>query len=270
MNMKKIYSAMAVPLLSFGISGGAQAISYDLLHLTEGSQSRATSNLSHYVANHADTTRTTMDNATFNAMSVADLAAAYDVIVAPWYVNNTANLDWATRLLPYMQAGGGILWEDPNNLGDLTGSGITFGSTAGYINSGLTLVAPFDENSAESWYHVHYGITAITSDWDIFSTDANGSIHGVYGEFGSNGGRMVLGVSDNLYHPDMTTAAAAGPYNLLINELAWIGTGDVSGDPTDPPCTVDCGEDLPEPGTLVLLGLGLFGLVSRKKMSIRS
>ena len=265
MGIKKIYSALAIPILSLGISGGAQAISFDILHLTDGSQSRASSNLNHYVANHTETTRTTMSNSVFNATSIADLASSYDVIVAPWLVNASANLDWATRLLPFMEAGGGVLWEDPNNLGDLAGSGITFGGTGGYINSGLTLVAPFDENGAESWYHVHYGITAITSDWDVFSTDANSSIHGVYGEFGSNGGRMVLGVSDNLYHPDMTTAAAIGPYNLLINELAWIGTGNVSGDPTAPPPGPS---SVPEPGTLFLLGLGLFGLAGRKKIGM--
>ncbi len=255
--MQKFIIAALSVLMLLSVSSTASAFSIGLL--TDGSQNLAETNIAHYVADHAGSSYTSISNATFNATSVATLASTYDVLVMPWYVNASANLDWATRIRPYMNAGGGVLWEDPTNLSDLTGSGITFGSTGGYTSAGRTLVAPFDANGAESHYHVHYGITAVTSDWDIFGTDANGSIHGVYGEFGSSSGRMVIGVSDNLYHPNMSNPAEDDHYQLLINELNWIGTGSVYEDPTDPDPTV------PEPATILLLSASLLGLGYRRK-----
>jgi len=207
--------------------------SWRVLHLIQGPQENAASNLNYFVSLKAGRAYTAMDNETFNAMSVETLVADYDVIVVPWYVDEDANLDWATRLLPYMQGGGGILWEDPYNLDDLDGSGMMLsGDTSGYTEEGMTLVSPFNKNGAESYYHVHYAIDSATPNWSVWSTDANGSIHGLYGEFGDNGGRMVIGVSDNLYHPEMVDSPEVDHLNLLKNQMNWLSSGDVNIGPT--------------------------------------
>ncbi len=255
--MKKIIKLVSAFVMMALLSTAAHAAPFRIGHLNGGSQYNATSNLTHYTSNHAGTTYASIGNAAYNATSVADLAAAYDVLIMPWYVTGDANFDWTTRLLPYMELGGGILWEDPYNIGDLAGSGLTTCSSFGCGTLGTTrsLVSPFDANGAESVFHDHFGITAVSSDWDIFSTDNGGGIHGVYGEFGTNGGRMVLGISDNLYHAQMWNAGDDDHYQLLINELNWIGSGSVYIPPTE----------VPEPGTLALLGLGLAGIGFRRR-----
>jgi hypothetical protein len=257
--MKRFALACTTLVLS-GILGLQSASAGTILHLNQGSQGNAASNINYYATQNGHTV-TTMNNATFNASSVAALAA-YDWIILPWYVDGDANLDWATRVLPILNAGGSILWEEPANIGDLAGSGLSLtSSTAGYTSSDRSLVAPFDANGAESHYHVHFGINSASAAWNVFSTDSNGKIHGVYGEFGTNGGRMVVGVSDNLYHPLFSLAGDADHYALFVNEMNWLVTGDVST-----PIGV------PEPTTLVLLGIGAtclgLGARARRKQKI--
>ena len=53
-----------------------------------------------------------LDAATFNAMTVAQLRASYDVLLFTFGSSSTVNADWNTRLLPYMGLGGCILFED--------------------------------------------------------------------------------------------------------------------------------------------------------------
>lgn len=84
-----------------------------------GSINNAEINLTHYISENPANTLTTIDNTTFNSMTPVALAAAYDIIVIPWKINSSANLDWTTRLLPYLMAGGNVLWEEPNNIGEL-------------------------------------------------------------------------------------------------------------------------------------------------------
>jgi hypothetical protein len=136
-------------------------------------------------------------------------------------------------------------------------------------------VPPFDSNGAIGWYHIHFGITGHDSTWLPFSTDIDGGIHGVYGEFGA--GRMIVGVSDNLYHPlmsDTVNPATVGAYNLLVNEIFWLGSGSVDDDPTIP----GGGEPVPVPtlsnwaliGLALLMSLvGIVGLQRRKLNSHR-
>lgn len=194
-------------------------------------------------------------DASFASMTTATRLASFDTIVMPWYVNASNNLDWDTVILPYLNGGGRILWEDPNNLGDIAASGLGLTNTNiyGAVGEGdISLVDPFDDDGAQGFYHIHYSITD-SSDWDVWSTDINGRTHGVYKEF-ANGGRMVLGVSDNLYHPVMSSPVDADHKALSINELNWLNTGSVTG-------------VVPAPATLSIFGLGLavMGFVRRRK-----
>jgi hypothetical protein len=181
-------------------------------------------------------------------------------LVVPWRINSAANFDWATVLLPYLNGGGSVLWEDPTNIGDLAASGVDLTSSTGIypgIGEGdISLVPPFSDAGAVGYYHIHYGILSASSEWDIWSVDINGGIHGVYAEFGSNGGRMVIGVSDNLYHPDFSVAEQSDHYALTVNELNWLNTGSITGIPDPDPDPVPA----PAPAALLLLGMGLLGV----------
>lgn len=165
-------------------------------------------------------------------------------------------MSWNDVIRPYLEGGGRVLWEDPHNTDDLSGSGITFGYPPAGYNDDISLVAPFDSNGAEGYYHIHYGISSVNSDWDVWSTDSGGGIHGIYGEFGSNGGRMLLGISDNLFHPEMWQAYDADHFALLKNQLNWLGSGDVDTDLG--------GDPVPEPATMLLFGTGIAGLIGSR------
>lgn len=233
---KNRFRAIACVLLLFGLSQNVSAQTINIGLLTEGSTSQAINNITFFVAEHPEYTWDNVSsNAALNAMSVADLIATYDILVVPWQISSTADLDWDSRILPFIEAGGGVLWEDPTNVGDgdlsTSGVGLTSSSSIypGITGDEISLVPPFDSNGAIGWYHIHFGITGHDGDWFPYSTDIDGGIHGVGGEFGA--GRMLIGVSDNLYHPLMsnTDAASVGAYNLLINEIFWLRTGSVDG-----------------------------------------
>jgi hypothetical protein len=239
---KMRFGAIASLLLLFGLVQNVSAQTIHIGLLTEGGTNLATNNIAFFVSEHPEYTWDNVSsNATLNAMSVADLIATYDILVVPWQINSTANLDWDTRILPFIAAGGGVLWEDPLNVGDgdLGASGVALTASTGiYPGIGgddISLVPPFDSNGANGVYHIHYGITGHNVDWFPFSTDIDGGIHGVGGEFGL--GRMLIGVSDNLYHPRMSDPSdpsydSVGAYNLLVNEIFWLRTGSVTGHAT--------------------------------------
>jgi len=236
---KMRFGAIASLLLLFGLVQNVSAQTIHIGVLSEGGTANARNNIAFFVSEHPEYTwEDVSSNAALNAMSVADLITTYDILVVPWQISSSANLDWDSRILPFIAAGGGVLWEDPTNVGDgdLSASGVgltTSNVYPGITGDEITLVSPFDTNGAIGWYHIHFGITGHDGGWFPFSTDIDGGIHGVGGTFGA--GRMLIGVSDNLYHPLMSNtadAAAVGAYNLLVNEIFWLRTGSVTGHAT--------------------------------------
>lgn len=236
---------------------------------TDGSTNNAFSNVQ-YVSNSgnltpldgADTT-VGITNTLFNSLSTSQLLASYDTLVVPWKINTSANFDWNTVILPYLNGGGSILWENPNDLTELDNSGLGLTTNTGIYpgisnETQISLTSPFGDAGAVGNFHIHFGITN-AADWDVFSIDINGGIHGVNKEF-ANGGRMVVGVSDNLYHPDFTSPGFEDHESLTTNELNWLLTGNITG---TPPVGV------PTPSSFALFGLALLALriLGKKKIT---
>ncbi|MFT5171060.1 MAG: hypothetical protein ACI9BD_000832, partial [Candidatus Marinamargulisbacteria bacterium] len=90
----------------------------------------------------------------FNALFVADLRAAYDVLIITWATHPALNADWATRIKPYLELGGGVIWEDPTNMSDLAPF-VTLGSwTPGSFS--LSAVVPgLTDGVTSAWSHTH-------------------------------------------------------------------------------------------------------------------
>ncbi len=250
-----IWKILAPAALLVASAGSASATTVGLIQASWGNAQNniATAMSGGLVTPSSPDSYTVLSVDDFNAATPAALAASYDILVLPWIISGALNADWTTRILPFLNAGGGVLWEDPGNIDDLVASGISLISGNPYSSSVITLVPPFSDSGAVGFYHIHYGITGASSDWKVWSTDSLGEIHGVYGEFGTNGGRMVLGVSDNLYHPNFSSPTDADHYALTVNQLNWLATGSVTGTP------------VPEPASLLLLSAGLLASVAVRR-----
>jgi hypothetical protein len=161
---------------------------------------------------------TRISEAAFNAMSVSEVRAAYDVLLFTWASSWTLNADWNTRLLPYLQLGGGIIWEDDGNLSDLAPAITAVNVGAG----GPWTVAPvpgLSDGISGAFANTHIRFTSWTGPLLPYITSSGGT-EGLYGEF-SGGGRIVLHGPDHDFH----SARPSNQYNLLVNEIRWVTSG---------------------------------------------
>lgn len=173
----------------------------------------------------AGSSSTYLDAAAFNALSVNDLIATYDLLVFGWVGSPIYNFDWATRLAPYLSAGGAIVFEDPNNLADLaSGSGLTFGS-AGSLGAYNGMFGP------NSFTGAHFGITGFAG-WDCYLLGSTGC-YAAWRTVGA--GAIAISGPDEYWHD-----SPANPENLafLIKQAEFLTS-------------------VPEPSSLALLGLSL-------------
>ena len=187
----------------------------------------------------------------FNEMLIADLAEI-DVLIFYWKTSDNVNADWATRLEPMMRGGGGIIYEDPTNLGDLA-AGVSILGVQGHATernpitvtiehaSGLTglTTAPnaftgdvgTDADLTFINNHIIFGTSAgltsfltLTDNTDTWP-NGNDAVVGLAGQFGS--GRIVLTGLDNDYHGGGNDGdQQQNHYDLLFNEICWV-MGDV-------------------------------------------
>ena len=190
-------------------------------------------------------TLTTLSASAFDAMTVSQLTSNFDAIIIGCCDGTNINADWATRLLPYLNAGGGIVWENPYsaNLSDLapaiTANGPTGPNGPWTIT---TTVAGLTDGITNQFINNHIGITAFSSDFNVFLTGGGGTVQGLYGEF-AGGGRMVLTGPDSFLHSSRGAAGASGnQYNLALNSLNWVTSGSAS---------------VPEPAAMAFLCAGL-------------
>ena len=217
------------------------------------SQNRFSGNPVEQIAEALGASYSTLKAKQFNEMSITDLAKI-DVLIFFWKTSDNVNADWDMRLLPYMDAGGGIIFEDPNNVGDLaTGVSILGGSGSGSgpitvtiasIDGLTTGTVPYDfidgdDMSADSTFTNNHIIFAEPGPFDAlqpFLTLKTGTdewVVGLYGEFDPTpdddlglSGRIVLTGLDNGWHGRLGGSTEQdNHYKLLFNEICWVLSG---------------------------------------------
>lgn len=151
--------------------------------------------------NHFDGTVNRISASTFNSLSVTDLKANYDVLLFTWNSSSAVNADWTTRIKPYLELGGDVIFEDDVNIADLS-SVITVGPSAG-TRSFVPVPGLTDGINPATVTPEHFRM----SSWDssVFSPFfmSGTSALGLYGEVGSNGGRIVVTGPTIAGNPDL-------------------------------------------------------------------
>jgi hypothetical protein len=163
-----------------------------------------------------------LDLTTYNSTPAEDLRFIYDVLVFGWGGDPAVDVDWETRLVPFLQLGGGIVFEDSGNVADLAPGVIGTEVNSSRNVRVVAAVAGLTDgvtNDPEGFVDWHMAFTA----WDrrlqpFLRTD--GLTVGLYGEI--EGGRIVLTGTDQEYHGQFGGAGAQGnQYRFMLNEIRW-------------------------------------------------
>ena len=171
-----------------------------------------------------DCTVTRIDATTYNAMSVASLRANFDVLLFTWNSPGAVDADWTTRVLPYLNLGGGVIFEDGSspNIADLA-PGIIGNGLGGGTHNVIAVVPGLTDGVTNSFVNNHLQFTA----WDpafapfLELASSPGTVTGLFGDVG--GCRMVVTGPDQDFHATRGAGDPAGnQYRLLVNEIRWV------------------------------------------------
>lgn len=200
----------------------------------------------------ADCSFVTVTDANFNAQSVDQLRANYDVLFFGYDTPAFVNADWTTRLAPYLASGGGVIFESPQNVSDLLPAVVgTEAATPGTLAITTVPLLTLGLPSTMQVVNSHISFSTWSSLLSPFLREFSGETVGLYGTVGA--GRIVLTGPDNSYHGvDIGSSPADNMYELLANEVRWVAAAQT---PTTP---------VPEPTTLLLTSLGAAGWGVRK------
>ncbi|MGE0133513.1 MAG: hypothetical protein AB7L91_04380 [Dehalococcoidia bacterium] len=174
-------------------------------------------------------TVTRLDEDEFNALSPYQLRKMYDVIIITWDSDPDLNVDWHTRLRPYLKMGGGVIYEDPNNLEDL--SAIIDArndddddiDSSGLINVTRRVAGLVDGVADRQFDNNHIAFDRWARWLNPFL--ANDDVVGLFGQ--TEGGCIVLTGPDQDYHAERGSndAHERNQYRLLLNEVRFVAGG---------------------------------------------
>jgi hypothetical protein len=167
--------------------------------------------------------------ATFNAMTGPELCDQYDVLYFGWVLSGAVNASWAGVIKPYLDAGCGVVYEDPANTGDLTGSGVTLGNFDGSGDITITPLAGLTDGVVSGQFsNHHFGFASFSSDWTAYMSRQSGSfapydlaVAGGPSVSGANG-RMVYSGQDPLFHGFKGgSGSGQNQYQMALNSVCW-------------------------------------------------
>lgn len=204
-------------------------------------------------------TYTELDPVTFNSMTPAELRANFDILLAAWMSQSWHfDLDWTTRLHPFLELGGGVIWEDPGNFADLDPAvaavnlmpyntdwcSVLITEEIPGVTTGILQDGECTGNQRPACFsNFHVGFTSwhpglspfLLSKGTRYMTDGSevpdeecqpNLVVGLYGEF--SGGRIILTGPDNNFHGsrnDGELRRSRNQYKLLVNEILWVSEG---------------------------------------------
>lgn len=179
-----------------------------------------------------------MDALTYNATSPADLRVSYDVLLFPCCANISIDVDWNTRLLPYLALGGGILWENPfqPSLNQLFAVTSAFGPTGGSPILITATVPGLTDGITNSFVNNHIRFNSWDPALSAFIGNGLSETYGLYGEFGA--GRIVLSGPDNNWHH------LTNQRQLVLNTVLWLTDG--ASNDSDADGVLDASDNCPD------------------------
>lgn len=181
----------------------------------------------------------------YRELTTKDIVDNYDVLVIPGNIQDWQyNIDWNSRLLPFLASGKGVIWE-----GALSGLAniplIQTGLTRYVCPDGSICYIPTTPLTVLSVPGITDGITSdFGSDasrlisWDsrltpFLQTSATGLgtvSYGLYGQI--DAGRTIITVN---YQDDIGLstgdATQANAYNLLANKIQWVASSTATPNP---------------------------------------
>ncbi|MDP6715894.1 MAG: PKD domain-containing protein, partial [SAR202 cluster bacterium] len=197
----------------------------------------------------------------FNAMTPTQLRDSYDVLLITWGTSRLFDLDWDSRLQPYMTLGGGVIWEDPNNLDDISAIITTGGGSSWPPDITATVPGLTDGvvgGSASSFANNHLVFSAWDPGLSPFMTGSGGNgVLGLWGHVGT-GGCIVLQGPDADFHANRTGSYFVEQYELLANEIIFVSHTCTPSTPPNRPPTANANGPyyVNEGGSAVLSGAG--------------
>ncbi len=174
-------------------------------------------------ADFLGSTVTHVSGPTFNAMSAAQLST-YDVVLTQWATAD-GNLDLGSaKVIDYVFNGGNLFLDgDYGNFNDLSWLGVS-GATS-YCAGPWTFTPEADPvftdsvSTTPSLVNCHgYFPTFDTTAFKVIMRDRDGNAAAIAAKYG--GGRVLATGPDHDYHAYPGTEQ----YQVLLNELAWVGS----------------------------------------------
>jgi adhesin/invasin len=161
----------------------------------------------------------------YNAKTVAELRTEFDVLIFTSQSSSSTDADWTTRLLPYMALGGGIIFEDDGNPGDLApGITATTGTSSGSaLTVSRTVPGLTDGILDNTFTNSHMSFTAFDPALTDFLVSGS-TVMGLFGRFGS-GCIVATGVDLHEHSVKGSSGDDANGYNLLLNEVNYVAAG---------------------------------------------